>query len=780
MRKDNKTENRIESTPGFMYLLHSYLDSMEKILGKLPSYYPDHWRIGEYSERDILKKSQSSEIDKSKISTYRIETEKDKAFEWDEKSGNLKENRRLIILGDPGFGKTFLLRSEGLSILREAKQILEISNNIDVMAIPIYVRLADIASYFSMNSNENRPDEKVQEWAVKNKSHSFAEAIIDYILRNYCKFFDKQEQKIDKKHKESFENFIRNKLNTYKCAIFLDGLDRVPISIGKTLREVIYDFSVKHPSPKIFLSSRTTGYSTPPPVYNARELELIPYKRSRVEKFINRWFTYKLKELEEMTYEKKLLKYNEAWRKVDDIIKNFDLQPSLMRMCKIPLFLSYVCKLKYDEPEKFITNRSTIYHRILLGLLWDWKKDKSKSEKIRTEAYSLISDKIKILEYIAWFMFQRKMETCSQGQLLEYINKAKTEIDYMPDLSNKDSLSILEEFNRDGILVRSGSFPDSPYLFLNFMVREYLAASFIARHNLLPVKIEGTDDYKYLKRDEEPDKLIFNCTEWEPIIVLLSGFIKGDSQSPSIIRGPVDRDISFNPLELIKVILDLAKQQDEDCRLLNLAAECMGEYSSLGKISLHFTMLQRRLIYELLDRIREKDEDTYLKIKECFLLSGIRNRDLLTALLKTIKFENEEYVRERAIDILSCRSSLPDRTIRKISLRTYQQAMDYLKGRFTGNLKVTVGSSKVKKSSSPEDIKKQIKEITDGLKSDDWFEELMSLKSLKNIGYFSVKKVDISLKNVIKILSEKLMKKKAPVYLSKRYRDSGQVMQLFH
>ena len=64
---------------------------------------------------------------------------------WDERAG--KRFRQAVVLGDPGFGKSWLLRYEALSLARKAiERLTSDPANIDGIALPVLMRLPDLAS----------------------------------------------------------------------------------------------------------------------------------------------------------------------------------------------------------------------------------------------------------------------------------------------------------------------------------------------------------------------------------------------------------------------------------------------------------------------------------------------------------------------------------------------------------------------------------------------------------------------------------------------------------
>ena len=201
-----------------------------------------------------------------------------------------------------------------------------------------------------------------------------------------------------------------------------------------------------------------------------------------MEKFVNAWFGVDRKQ------DDKGKTFRES---AHVIIRDFHRQPAIMAMCRIPLLLSLVCKLKYDGTLTSVSNRAELFHRVLLGLLRDWKKEKTTDGHGKTVDRTVVRDKIKLLEYVAWKMFREQPEQCYQEDLVDYIDEAIEELKRLPTLKNKPSLEILKEIQTDGIFTQTGTSPNSPYLWLHKTIHEYLAASFVARNRMLPGKVFG-------------------------------------------------------------------------------------------------------------------------------------------------------------------------------------------------------------------------------------------------------------------------------------------------
>lgn len=560
-----------------------YLDKVEENLSLLPKYYPDGYQFDRIRinirvcEKRIRNEELAMRLESERRSgriEYDFEKEDDKKFsprspykhlsseemlgrgkkeerpkveifEWDDKAGDRGKNRRLVILGDPGFGKTFLLKYEGLRLAREARKMLkEEDRGLKDIILPIFIRLHDLV-------------EKMK----SGNGTGVAEAIVDCTVHKYLRE-EKQE------FRDEFKKFLYHKMSTDKCALLLDALDEVPDKGISLLKEHLPSFSEsgEYRKCRILLTSRIVDYDrymNKCPVNGAREVELIAFNPRQIQDFVDAWFGVNWIEIdreddvdnegwaEDNQTEEKSSEARVAIKTAREIINDFRRKPTVMAMCRIPLLLSLVCKLKQEGTLGAVNNRAQVYHGALQGLLMDWRRAKTRKAKNKDEEeqnkdqgidseiaeafalHSKVEHNLEILEYIGWEMFQDELEQCSPRQLQKYIvdfiEKEKTEIlqrriknalsglsDEIPpeimgqikkaiekddedededeDVSKKEKLHKkasrrLADLENDGIFIKMGQSEDSDYMFLHRTFHEYLVASFIARHEMLPVKI---------------------------------------------------------------------------------------------------------------------------------------------------------------------------------------------------------------------------------------------------------------------------------------------------
>jgi hypothetical protein len=490
-------EELVEVNSQLMEEVLKYLDSVARDAAILPKYYPDHLRDGEgaktrfdeirqtvqvVEDRSKFEKWLAEEMERSRAAgrgfdriaytparsrdeseereqIRRGRTAPPKYFSWDEKaSGRFK---RAIILGDPGFGKTWLLKYEARLAREGAQTLRDHTINLDKLIFPISARLSEI----------NQSDDPVEDALIALRCNGYSEA---------------------------FRRFLKEKLETECCAVLLDALDEVPTEIPQTgqtirflphyrqrLRQRLEAFASHFPNTRILLTSRNVGYMGSP-IPDAKEFELLAFNWRQIESFAKVWFGD----------EERANKFLKMLRK--------NLQ--VRGLACIPLMLALMCK-EYEKGKlSFPTRRVEIYDRCLRGLLRDWKEEKE-IPPFGTD------DIIELLEEVGYALFVENYEQFSEGvlrkKMIPYLDKLKSP----NSLHDRSATEIIEELKLDGILITVGE----DYLFLHLTFQEYLTACALEKR----VKNNGKNDgWKLI--EGLIDKKAW-LPSWQEVIILLTG-----------------------------------------------------------------------------------------------------------------------------------------------------------------------------------------------------------------------------------------------------------------
>lgn len=467
-----------------------------------------------------------SDIENSQEKRIRI-------LNWDNKAS--KEFERAIFLGDPGFGKTWLLCFEARKVALDSKNRLEDSEiSLKDIILPIKLRLSTLA--------ENASDEIL--------AQSIAKLIT---ARGEIEPFSK-----------NFEAYIYERIKAQEnVVILLDALDEVPenpqqgISKEK-LRTKLENFANDYPKVSIYLTSRIVGYNNLN-IKEAKELEILPFEDEQIKSFTKVWF-HKDKAKDE---------------KFHELLEN---QPQTAGLAQIPLMLSLLCKL-FDEQtaeENFPETRGEIYRRCLIGLLRDWKKENERKNINDVE----LNFRLNFLEKLAFKLFEKQHEQFDETSFTEIL--CETLGVSTDDFSAEEKvIQWKNRLEQDGIIKKAVKGENPEYLFLHLTFQEYLAGSYIAR-------MPNWKDFVF------QDKILFN-PRWQEVLTLLGGTLTKE-KATNYIESLLEKngkngegDILFRPFMLATFAGKEAVNNLEEEFKQKLIKKIIGRYWAELNLFLNFS-----------------------------------------------------------------------------------------------------------------------------------------------------------------------------------------------
>ena len=154
----------------------------------------------------------------------------------------LRDHTRLVVLGDPGCGKTTLLKYLALTFARTqagegdfVKQRLEL----DEGRLPILLPLRDFAEHLQRELQDCC-------W------HRRAEAVCLNFLNTY---FENQDIQLP-------ERFFADRLTQGECLVLLDGVDEVAdLPTRHRIARIVEKFTIAYPQNRYVVTSRIVGYT---------------------------------------------------------------------------------------------------------------------------------------------------------------------------------------------------------------------------------------------------------------------------------------------------------------------------------------------------------------------------------------------------------------------------------------------------------------------------------------------------------------------------------------
>jgi HEAT repeat protein len=349
-----------------------------------------------------------------------------KVVEWLDVRSVLKQ---VVLLGDPGYGKTMLLGHEVARRNYAASAMLRSTTfECDELDIAVFVRAVDLAKRVS-------------------KGPGIREAVIALLASRHDL-------------KGEARRVVSERLQTGHCLVAVDALDEVPWAWRVALNTSLDEFVRKYPSASVLVSSRLTGYvHSPALVGEGDELEVLAFEEHQMESAVKGWFSGERKAGEQL------------WRHIES-------QGRVKEELRCPLSLRLACQVGEDAMHKGEAlprweRRTKLYKTFLENAVGRWAE---RAEPCPTrEQRGLFLGFVGDLALNLWLLDARRTvwEAHEVSRAVDSARRGYRALSVRQDL--------LEDVCEAGILVLAG--PDEPLAPLMFSHRtfgEYLAASALA------------------------------------------------------------------------------------------------------------------------------------------------------------------------------------------------------------------------------------------------------------------------------------------------------------
>ncbi len=345
------------------------------------------------------------------------------------KDGLLLANQEqyLMVLGDPGIGKSTFLRKVGLEALKGNKDSYQHS------LTPVLLELK--------NFKENEIN---------------IQALIEEEFK-ICGF-------------PNVEKNISNKLEKGELLILLDGLDEVPTANVNNVIEKIKDFVDRHYKNRFILSCRTAARTH---LQRFTDIEIVEFDDQQIQSFIEHWFSSELD------------RKNETAKNCWELLQKEEYK-SAKELAHTPLLLTFLC-LVYDENQSFPTNRSRLYQDALRILLEKWSAEKRLPnrglvyENLSIEQEEILLSEIAYQNFVADKLFLEKREVVKQIK-----DHLKQNLNAPQHLDGEKVLKTIEI--EQGILVERAR---DVYSFSHLTLQEYLTAQYIYDNDLIEETVKN-------------------------------------------------------------------------------------------------------------------------------------------------------------------------------------------------------------------------------------------------------------------------------------------------
>lgn len=419
------------------------------------------------------------------------------------------KNHYVVILGDPGSGKSTLSRYIVLSLItKEDEKLQKVFENY----IPLLIELRDYAAE-----------------CTRNKCNTFVE-YLDLLGRTKGYGLTK----------ETLDNYLKK---DDKAILIFDGLDEIfDPNLRESIEKQIVGFTIDYPKVRIIVTSRIVGYKRRI-LTNAdfSHYTLQDFRKPQMEAFIDRWYGIAL-----------INNPEEACARKERINHSLNESASIRQLAGNPLLLTIMAII--NKHQELPRERWRLYEHASSVLIhhWDWERS-IKEWNIQID-YVSKDDKEELLRRIAY-----KMQSAPLGFAGNFIHADTLQEEfekYFMERYRKDpadaklaSQVLIEQLReRNFILCRYGS---NLYGFIHRTFLEYFCAwsivwKFNRKHEF------DIEDIKNIFKDHWGDK------SWHEVLRLICGMI--DEKFAEILIRYLMSEPPPSPVDLVIATINRYKE----------------------------------------------------------------------------------------------------------------------------------------------------------------------------------------------------------------------------
>jgi HEAT repeat protein len=336
------------------------------------------------------------------------------------------KNNHMVILGDPGIGKSCLLQYIALKASTDPKSL-----GVNIPLLPVILPLREYKKF--------------------GQDKMLREFLFHYVKNRICALTEELEELLEK--------------NMF--FLLLDGLDEV-ISESERIQvsRQVEQFMARYKDTRIILTSRPSGYKTARLIGAVPHFRLAEFNDAEIRDFLVKWFSY----LDQIEKEFDLEKVEEKADKLKDkILKREKIVP-LARNPLLLTILVLVHRVGKELPER----RAEFYEHAVRTVAGTWERWKNLHPDRRIPDEETI---LRILEKVGFDLHKDRPENVVKKDLLKkWLDEAlREEKGHSSSDEVEDFIWMLDK--RAGLLVEKGL---ELYGFVHLTFQEYFAARHIA------------------------------------------------------------------------------------------------------------------------------------------------------------------------------------------------------------------------------------------------------------------------------------------------------------
>ncbi|VEN74395.1 hypothetical protein EPICR_30332 [Candidatus Desulfarcum epimagneticum] len=362
--------------------------------------------------------------------------------------------RRLVLLGDPGSGKSSFVRSLAFHVAGRLLGKKDFFTGFETRPLPVYIELRELAPAF----------EKIVETGVSGsrRDRALGRALMEKIHR------DLEECRAGECGARFDDFFLQG-----NALLLLDGLDEIPEASRPLAAGAVSGFlqeygKIRH----IIVTCRVRSYSKDTGLDHFKTHTLAPFDEEKIERFVKAW------------YGKQPISKGEASQKSRDLfnaIMSKDRGESLQELASNPMLLTVMAivhQQNFELPDK----RVVLYKRAVNVLLKRWQKEKGLN--VSGALKSILADGIKLSSIMKNLAYKAHSRNPKKETDLPFMGL----VDFLGTKEFLGSMDLAKEFleyvdQRAGLLVGQGGDGNDRqefvYRFPHRTFQEYFAGCFL-------------------------------------------------------------------------------------------------------------------------------------------------------------------------------------------------------------------------------------------------------------------------------------------------------------